>query len=132
MPEWKVGDWVVFDLSIGQIKKLDDYQEFTDGSFCTSGRLADRFRPLTLRNKRAVEYFDWCYNELRKLDGEAGFNYPDISQYFAQLAINAMDGDEKDRTPYEKAQEFLKDARDYKPIIQGVGLFRRNLSAKRA
>lgn len=128
MAEWKVGDWVVFDLSIGQIKRMDDYQEFSDGSFNTSGRLADRFRPLTLRNKRTVEYFDYYYNELRKIDGEAGFNYPDISQYFAQLALDAMDGAEDDKAPYDKAQAFVKDARDYKPNIQGVGLFRRKLA----
>lgn len=125
MAEWKVGDWVVFNLSIGQVMEVGDWQEFSDGSFRTSGRLADRFRPLTLRNKRTIEYFDYYYNELRKINGEGGFNYPDISQYFAQLALDAMDGDDKDKTPYDKVQEFVRDARDYKPVIQGVGLFRR-------
>ena len=128
MTEWKVGDWVVFDLSIGQIKRMDDYQEFSDGSFCVSGRLADRFRPLTLRNKRTVEYFDYYYREIRKIDGEAGFNYPGISQHFAQLARDAMDGDDKDTVPYDKARDFIKDANNYNPVIQGIRLFRRNLS----
>lgn len=125
---YNVGDWVVFDLSIGQIKRMDDYQEFSDGTFCTSGaRLADRFRPLTLRNKRTVEYFDYYYNELRNIAGEGGFNYPGISQYFAQLALDAMDGKEDDKTPYDKVQEFVRDARDYKPVIQGISLFRQKL-----
>lgn len=128
---WNVGDWVVFDLRIGQIRKLDDegFAEFSDGSFATSGRLADRFRPLTLRNKRTIEYFDHYYNELRKLNGAGGFNYPDISRHFAQLSIDAMDGDEKDRAPFDKAQQFFQDARDYKPEIQGVALFRPNMRA---
>lgn len=131
--EWKIGDWVIFDLGIGQIKKLDEdgFAEFSDGSFCTSGRLADRFRPLTLRNKRTVEYFDHYYNKLREINGEAGFNYPDISRYFAQLSLDAMDGDEKDKAPYDKALQFFQDARDYKPVIDGVPLFRQNLRTAR-
>lgn len=132
--EWKIGDWVVFDLRIGQIMGLDEggFAEFSDGTFRTSGRLADRFRPLTMRNKCAIEYFDHYYNRLREINGEAGFNYPDISQYFAQLSLDAMDGDEKDKVPYEKVQQFLQDARDYKPVINGISLFRRSLRAARS
>lgn len=131
--DWKAGDWVVFDLSIGQITSEPDdgYARFSDGFCETSGKLVERFRPLTLRNKRAVETFAIYYNRLHELDGHAGFNYPHISQYFAQLALDAMDGGEKDKAPYDKAQEFVSEARDYKPIIQGVPLFRQNLRAAR-
>lgn len=129
--DFKTGDWVIFDLSIGQIMRMDDFEEFSDGSFRTSGRLKDRFRPLTLRNKSTVEYFDHYYSKLREIDGEAGFNYPDISQYFAQLALNSMDGPEGAKEPYEMAQQFVKDARDYKNPIQGVPLFRQKLGGVR-
>lgn len=123
---WKVGDWVIFDLSVGQIKELrdNDYASFSDGSFKTCGRLVDRFRPLTLRNKQIVENFDIYYNRLLEIDGEDGFNYPRISQYFAQLAIDAIDGEENNKEPYNKANQFISDAREYKPLIQGVSLFR--------
>ncbi len=134
--DWKAGDWVVFDLRIGQIKKIEDggFAEFSDGSFGTSGMLADRFRPLTLHNKCTIEYFDYYYNELRKLNGEAGFNYPYISQHFAQLSLDAIDegenGDQK--VPREKAEQFYREARDYKPMIQGIPLFRQNFRAARS
>lgn len=125
---WKTGDWVIFELSIGQIKRLDEegFSEFSDGSFATSGRLEDRFRPLTLRNKRTIEYFDYYYGKLNEINGEAGFNYPDIFRYFAQLSVDAIDGDEKDQRPYERAREFLQGAKEYKPTIDGVQLFRQN------
>lgn len=128
----KTGDWVVFDLDVGQIKRLeeDGIAEFSDGFCCTSGfRLAERFRPLTLRSKRIVESFDHYYMRLREIDGESGFNYPDISRYFSQLALNAIDTQESgEKDFYEKAQQFVRDAREYKPVIHGVSLFRRNMS----
>lgn len=121
---WAVGDWVVFDLGIGQIKQLDDdYAVFSDGFFETSGRLVARFRPLTLGGKRVVETFKAYYDRLREIDGEAGFNYPDISSYFSQLALDAIDNDDS-QVPFEKAQEFLRDAKGYQREIQGVSLFR--------
>lgn len=123
---WKVGDWVIHDLSIGQIKKLHDdgCPSFSDGTFETSGRnIADRFRPLTLRNKSIVETFDALYKRLNEIDGNAGFNFPDIFSYFAHMAREAIDGQDN-KTMYDKAQEFVRDARDYKPTIQGVRLFR--------
>lgn len=127
---WKSGDWGVCDLDIVQIKELhDDGSATVSDGFCeTSGRLIGRLRPLTLRNKNIVETFGIYYYRLRKIDGEAGFNYPDISQYFWRLALDAIDGDKDNETPFDKAQQFLADARNYKPVIDGIGLFRRNLS----
>lgn len=124
-----VGDWVVFDLRVGQITKIHDneFPEFSDGSIRTSGRIADRCRPLTLRNKRIVESFDYYYRDLRKIDGEAGFNYPDISTYFAQLALDAIDGEDNEKM-YDQAQAFVREARDYKRTIDGVRLFRRRVA----
>ncbi len=123
---WKVGDWVVFDLAVGQIKEIRETggMSFSDGHIETSGQLADRMRPLTLRNKRIVESFDIFYNRLRQINGEAGFNYPDISQHFASLALKAIDADRPDEF-FELAQAFIREAKDYKSTIQGVGLFRR-------
>lgn len=123
---FNVGDWVVFDLSIGQIKELreEGCVVFSDGFCETSGRLVERLRPLTLRNKRIVETFEIYYNRLREIDGEGGFNYPRISQYFTQLALNAIDNDNDVLDTYKKATEFVHEARKYTPVIQGVALFR--------
>lgn len=125
MTTWKAGDWVTFELSVGQIKEVrdDDCVSFSNGHIETSGRLTSRFRPLTLRNKAIVESFDTIYGRLRNLPGEAGFNYPDILTYFADLATQAIDA--ADTEPmFDKAYEFVREAGDYKPIIQGIGLFR--------
>lgn len=124
MMKWKVGDWAIFDRNIVQIKKTGEYYEVSDGSFTTSGNLSDRLRPLTLRNKATAEWFDWHYDELRKMRGSGGFNYPDISRYFTDMMLQAIDGPEKDRAPFDEAQEFLKQARDYVPVISGIQLFR--------
>lgn len=125
-PKWKEGDWAVFDLSVVQIKQIREGNScsVSDGSFETSGMLLDRLRPLTLRNKRIVEWFDYYYNELRKIRGEGGFNYPSISQRFYTLALSAIDGDDKDKESYDLAMQFVQDAREYKPIIQNIYLFR--------
>jgi hypothetical protein len=129
--DWKAGDWVTFEMSVGQIKEVrDGGASFSDGSFETSGRLLDCFRPLTLRNKRIVEWFDYHYGELRKIDGEAGFNYPDIHQHFAALALNAIDAEgDADKPFYEQAQEFVRAARRYTAVVQGVHLFRPKLAS---
>lgn len=123
--DWKVGDWVVFDLSVGQIKELrgEGNATFSDGHYETSGRLAPRFRPLTLLNKRIVESFDIYYNRLYEIDGHGGFNFPDISSYFSDLALRAIDaGDGKEF--HELAQKFVAEAKDHKSSIQGIRLFR--------
>src|SRR5438477_106407 len=117
--EWKVGDWCIFNLNIVQIKKLDGYSaEVSDGSFNTYGRLVDRFRPLTLRNKRIIEWFDYHYNELQKINGEAGFNYPRISDYFEHLSREAIDNGKDHTKSYDLITEFVHQAREYTPVIQ--------------
>jgi hypothetical protein len=87
--------------------------------------LLDRLRPLTLRNKHIAEWFAWHYKELSKIRGERGFNYPDISRHFSNLAERAIDSPpEEDKEPFNQALEFVRMARDYVPEIQGVNLFR--------
>lgn len=122
--EVKEGDWVVFDMRVGQIKRIHDneFPEFSDGTMNTSGRIADRCRPLTLRNKRIAENFDYYYNSLREIDGERGFNYPDIHRYFSQLALDAIDADDHEKM-FDQAQAFVMAARDHTPTIDGVSLF---------
>lgn len=126
MLQWKAGDWAVFDRDIVQIKEIREGGScsVSEGTCETSGMLLDRLRPLTLRNKATIEYFDFYYRELSKLRGERGFNYPDISRYFSTLALKAMDGDKDDKEPFEQAQDFVRQARDYTPKIHGVSLFR--------
>jgi len=130
--EWKAGDWVVFDLKVGQIKEIRDEggASFSDGHFETSGMLLDRFRPLTLRNKAIVETFDTYYDRLREIDGNGGFNFPDIHGHFASLAIEAIDAPDN-KAMFDKANEFVREARDYRPTIQGVRLFRQERRAAR-
>lgn len=122
--KWKVGDWAIFDLRIIQIKELKDWCRVSDGTFETTGALLDRLRPLTLENKSIVENFDSRYNELRSIRGERGFNYPDISRYFCALALAQIDTKIEDGSIFGKAREFVKQARDYVPIIDGIHLFR--------
>jgi hypothetical protein len=124
--EVTAGDWVILDRAVGQVKELrdDGMASFSDGFFETSGRLAGRFRPLTLRNKNIAETFDTIYRRLKEIDGEAGFNYPDINSYFSQLTLDAIDSDDH-KSMYDKAHEFVRAARDYTPVIDGVRLFRR-------
>lgn len=123
----KVGDWVTYEMCVGQIKELrgDGNASFTDGHFETSGRLLDRFRPLTMRGKNTVEAFHYYYRSLREIDGESGFNYPDIHNHFSDLALKAIDGDDDAaKVLYDQAQQFVINAREYTPQIQGVRLFR--------
>ncbi len=130
--DWKAGDWIVFDMKVGQIKEIRDggCASFSDGHCETSGMLSSRFRPLTLRNKAIVDTFDILYDRLRGIDGEAGFNYPDISRYFSQLALDAIDN-EGSQEPFDKANKFISEARRYTAVIDGVALFRRNLRVAR-
>lgn len=125
-----IGDWVVFDLKIGQIKEL--YTEnpsmgsFTDGVTTTSGHIVQRWRPLTLRSKVITEDFRTLYNKLYLIDGNAGFNYPDISAHFWRVALDTIDADlaAYTRDAYERMQNFVDLAEQYSPVIQGVQLFR--------
>lgn len=125
MQNFNVGDWVIYGLDIGQIKKIEgDYAVFSDGSFETSGRLVEDFRPLNLRNKRIIENMDIYYKRLDKIAGHVGFNYPRISNWFADMALKIIDNEDFEKAGYEKVNEFLQDARDHKPVIDGVQLFR--------
>jgi len=123
---WMVGDWAVFEREIVQIEEIRESGacSVSDGSFSTHGMLLDRLRPLTLRNKRIAEWFAWHYRELKKIRGERGFNYPDISRHFNKLALRAIDGPDTDKSSFEEAQEFIREARNYTTDIQGVQLFR--------
>jgi hypothetical protein len=120
---WKVGDWAILDMDIVQIKKLDEWVEVTTGIISTSGHLLDRLRPFNLRNKVTAESFEYLYRQLKTIRGERGFNYPDISRYFADLCCEAMDGEEDDTSAMDAASDFVRRARDYQPVIDGVDLF---------
>lgn len=128
MSEIKEGDWVVCGLKVGQIKQIREGggARFSDGMLELSGQILDRCRPLTLRNKAITETFDYYYNEVRKIDGSSGFNFPDINRHFEWLTLCAIDlPDDENKKIYEKAQEFIRQAKDYTPFIQDVKLFRK-------
>ena len=125
MTEFKVDDWVIYELRVGQIKEIRDSGSiaFSDGTVETFCRQPELFRKLTLRNKQIIESFDGWYNELRKIDGSQGFNYPAIYPYFCRHALDAIDG--KDIAGcFLKVADFVRDAKHYKPVIDGVNLFR--------
>ena len=126
MTKWKKGDWAIYDRRIVQITSVKDKQvcEVSDGvlNTCSTG-LEARLRPLTLTNKGVVESIEWWYRDLRKIRGEGGFNYPDISRYFSDLALRAIDT-QPDNNAMNKASNFVRAARDYTPVIDGVLLFR--------
>lgn len=127
MDNIKEGDWVIYDRKINLVRKCSysDSLELSDGYICTSCSDLSHARPLNLRNKVIAENIDHYYKSLRKIDGEAGFNYPDINRYFTSLTIEAIDADDKEiRGFYDKAMNFVKLARDYAKIIDGVYLFR--------
>src|SRR5262245_39593217 len=91
---FKEGDWVVLDLKIGQIKRLDEEEGtacVSDGFAENSGRVLDRLRPLTLRNKRIADTFQIYYNRLHEINGYSGFNWSEIYSYFAELARHSID-----------------------------------------
>ena len=121
---WQVGDWCIFNLRIVQILKLengdDTWDEVSDGSIRSYGKLRDRFRQLTLQNKSIIESFQYYYDELRKFPGSRGFNYPSISKHFEELALRAIDGD---REAHDAIRVFVNAARQYQPVIQGISLF---------
>lgn len=122
---WKAGDWAVFDRDVVMIKEIREGEScsVSNGHVETSGQFLDRLRPLTLRNKHTVEWFESLYDSLRKIRGEGGFNWPDISRHFSALTLRALDNAEDD-SPFNEAREFVQQARDYRPYIQGVSLFR--------
>ena len=132
MTEWKDGDWVIHDRDIGQIKKVEDgYIVFSTGFIETSGKLTDRIRPLTIRNKTIAESMEGWYKELKDIPGNAGFNYPDINNYFTYLALMAMDDAEKEQESFKIAKEFIEQARDYKKTIHGIDLFRPQIGRRK-
>lgn len=126
MIDLKNGDWVVCDQRIGQLSRVDGkFAELADGLFCLSGSIINDCRPLTVRNKRITESMEYQYQQLNNIDGSRGFNFPDINNYFWQLALNAIDDQENEKKYHDLSADFIKDARDYKAVIQGVNLFRR-------
>lgn len=123
--ELKKGDWAIYDREIVQIMETEPYLEYSTGVIRGGNACRENMRPLTLQNKVIASSMEYYYNSLRSLDGEAGFNYPDINRYFTALTIEAIDGTEAEvKAAYDKAQKFVREARDYKRVIDGVRLFR--------
>ena len=125
--KWEVGDWAVFDREIVQVTEIRPSGGATvsNGTTNTSGSssLLEQLRPLTLRNKYIAETFAWYYKELYGVKGHGGFNFPDISTWFNELVLQVIDNPDRAR-PYHEVQEFVRLARDYTPVIQGINLFR--------
>lgn len=122
---FNTGDWCIYDLEIVQIMATEPYVEYSTGFIRGGNATRGNLRPLTLQNKVIIESMDSYYERLRDMDGSVGFNSPDISRYFADLSRTAIDGDKKQsEAAFEKAQAFVRAARDYQKIIDGIALFR--------
>ena len=125
--KWEAGDWAVFDREIVQVTYISPSGGFTVSNGTTdcsgSSSLLEGLRPLTLRNKSIAETFAWYYKELYGIKGHGGFNFPDISTWFNELCMAAIDNP-ADTIPYQEVREFVRLARGYTPVIQGINLFR--------
>jgi hypothetical protein len=123
---WKVGDWVICELEIGQVSEVGAWHSFKNGATELSGDIEPRFRPLTLRNKCIVEYFAKRYASLQEIDGSQGFNFPDIHSHISWLCLQAIDETDVKRhnALCDRVDDFVRDAKKYKPVIQSVALFR--------
>jgi len=123
----KVGDWVIQDYAIKQIRKIEENgsTEVSDGAFSTSGySILKSCRPLNLRNKRYAESIQYQYDELKKVKGSNALNWPDINRYFSDLCLKAIDDTKTDYKEGETNQ-YLKEAREFtnKTIdrLSGIG-----------
>lgn len=88
-----VGDWVLFEFSIVQIREMDGpkIQEVNDGLFTTSGRYLNvRVQLLTMRNKVISEEFETASKEIHATNNNQ-LNYPDIQSKLVDLWIEACD-----------------------------------------
>ena len=131
----KVGDWIIFEYGIVQIKEVENGRvtDVSDGSFSTSGRdLSDRCYPLTLSNKNAADYVE-SYSARVHREGGPGLNYPDLHGKAVQLAHGIMSLPESDiegrKKAYEAVSNFYRTLfdtlRDSKRLsVEGVSLFR--------
>lgn len=129
--EIKKGDWCIYGLDIVQIVETEPYIEYSTGIIRGGNATRAHIRPLTLQSKVIVEGMEHYYEMLRDMDGNAGFNFPDISSYFAELALEAIDGDtEAAQSAWKKAQDFISAAKDYEKVIAGVRLFRPTLNRR--
>src|ERR1035437_10935672 len=129
---YKVGDWVIHRLDIGQVIKLNadgTVREFSDGAFSSSSNDLN-VRPLTLRNKRMAEVFKYYEKEIRSLPVEKALNWPDIHGHLVGLAYQAMDTTQRDgetNAAVLRGQEFVQKVRDQLrnvDEVDGIRLFR--------
>lgn len=123
----KVGDWVILDMKVGQIKEIKENgcAVFSDGYIEHRGRILDRCRPLTLRSKAIADSMDYYYRSLRKIDGNSGFNYPRIVDLFSDMTCMAIDHPQSEKDYFDIVKDFIQKARNYTPVIHGINLFRR-------
>jgi hypothetical protein len=114
---YKVGDWVVCEFKIQQIKKISEdgrITEVCDGYFYHSGwSLNNHIFPLTARNKIISEEFDGIYSKIHELDNKyrININFPVIIDYLITEWVKVManaDDDESIRRGYDKIQKMLE------------------------
>ena len=138
-----VGDWVLFEFSLVQIRGMDGpkIQEVNDGLFTTGGHyLNDRVRLLTMRTKVISEEFEQTSKDIHATDNNQ-LNYPDIHNKLVDLWIEACDTlpspkEKKLQKIYTRLREFkdniLSAATDpcralSLPKSEGISIFKKPL-----
>jgi len=115
--KYKVGDWVVCEFKVQQIKQISEDGRVTDVSdgYISHGgwSLNDRVFPLTLRSKIISEEFYDVYHKIHKLDDKykISLNFPDINDYLITEWVKVMtddDDDESIRKGYDKIRKMLE------------------------
>lgn len=103
---FKVGDWVIHEFKIGQIKKIDgDIITFSEGFFETSGLLAGAIVPLTLRNKAISDNVEYIYQKIH--NNTTGLNYSNIRWKLIEIWLDSCNA--KDDITLIAYTEELKD-----------------------
>jgi hypothetical protein len=134
--EFKVGDWVLFEHKVGQLKRVeaeDGWSEFSDGMFSTSGCLLDRCFPLTLEGKRCADWFEYYYHDLHQIDSKGKLNWLDVHREIVNLweaTMLALGREEPTKRAYKDAENFFRECKEALSSLRevrlanGVQLFR--------
>jgi len=95
---WKVGDWCLFEFTLHTIKEMEGNKitSVSDGNFQTGGcDLSDRVFPLTIRNKRISDTFEYYSGKFHEIH-HVTLNFPDIHNYLVEKWCKAMNSKEDD------------------------------------
>ena len=137
--KWSVGDWVLYEHGIYQIKEISNGRvtRLTDGHIESSSlNFNDRIFELTLAGKNCADFFTYHDNELHHEHGKVIQNWPDLHRKICELFNNTMraieGGDnETIQNCYEEARGFFREVESKAAQVSvmyvcGIRLFTRS------